>query len=69
MAPDEPPNWERALEAAKSAADRLHAVRQLPSSDPEVRAASADFRTALDQLERAADQADCDASPIQPDLP
>jgi hypothetical protein len=69
MTPDEPPDWERALEAAKSAASRVHAARQLPSSDPEVRAASADFHTALDQRARAADQVDCDASPIQPDLP
>jgi hypothetical protein len=37
--------------------------------DPEVKAASAAFRAALDQLERAADQADSDVSPMQPDLP
>ena len=62
-------SWEAVLEVAKNAADRLNAARHLPPAHPEARAASAAFRAALDQLERAADQADSDASPMQPQLP
>ncbi|WP_458760127.1 hypothetical protein ACSVBT_04825 [Afipia sp. TerB] len=69
MTMDSQSGWEATLEAAKIAADRLNAARHLPPTHPEARAASAAFRNALDQLERAADQADSDASPIQPDLP
>lgn len=69
MTPDGQPAWEVALEAAKAAADRVNAMRHLSPMDPEVKAASAAFRAALDQLERAADQADSDVSPMQPDLP
>lgn len=69
MTPDGQPDWEAALEAAKTAADRVDVARHLPPTDPEVRAASAAFRAALDWLERAADQADSDASPMQPELP
>ncbi len=70
MTPDRPETgWDAALEAAKKAADELNAVRHLPPTDPETRAASAAFQAALDRLERAADQADSDASPMQPSLP
>lgn len=69
MIPDDQPGWEAALEAAKVAADRVNAARHLPPTDPEVQAASAAFHAALDWLERAADQADSDASPMQPELP
>jgi hypothetical protein len=61
--------WDAALAAAKQAADRLNAARQLPPTDPEFKAASLAFRAALDELQRAADQADSDASPMQPDFP
>lgn len=69
MPADDLPGWEAALEAAKAAADRLNIARHLPPSDPEVQAASAAFHAALDGLEHAADQADSDASPMQPELP
>jgi hypothetical protein len=69
MIGDSQSGWEVVLEVAKNAADRLNAARHLPPAHPEATAASAAFRAALDQLERAADQADSDASPMQPELP